>query len=60
MAMFGIILALVVLIVLSMKGFDLITVTGLAALVVIFTNGLNWQEALLDGYMTSFVGFTKS
>ncbi len=60
MAILGIILALVVLVVLSMKGFDLITVTSIAALVVIFTNGLDWQEALLDGYMTTFVGFTKS
>lgn len=60
LAILGIILALVVLVVLSMKGFDLITVTALAALVIILTSGLNWQEALLDGYMSSFVGFTKS
>lgn len=56
----GILLALIVLIVLSMKGFDLITTTTVAALVVIVTNSLDWQEALLNGYMTSFVGFTKS
>lgn len=60
MEILGILLALVVLIVLSMKGFDLITTTSVAALVVIFSNGLDWQDALMNGYMSSFIGFTKS
>lgn len=57
MELFGIILALVILIVLSLKGIDLIAITIISSLVVILTNGLDWQSTLLDGYMSGFSNY---
>lgn len=57
MELFGLIIALILLIVLSLKGVDLIVITFLSSLVVILTNGLEWQSTLLSGYMSGFSNY---
>lgn len=57
MQLVGLILALVLLIVLSLKGIDLIAITIMSSLVVIVTSGLEWKTTLLDGYMGAFSSY---
>lgn len=60
MSEIGIIIAVIFLIYMSMKGMDLITLSILASLIVIFTSGIGWQHGLLEGYTGSFVSFVNN
>lgn len=58
--MLGIIIGLVLLMFLAYRGYSIIWVAPLCALVVAATGGLELIPAYKDTYMTGFVGFTKS
>ena len=58
--MFGIILGLVLLMVLAYRGYSIMWVAPLTAMVVALTGGLDLLPAYTDIYMEGFVGFTKS
>ncbi len=58
--MLGIIIGLVLLMFLAYRGYSIIWVAPLCALVVALTGGLELLPAYKDTYMTGFVGFTKS
>lgn len=58
--MLGIIIGLVLLMFLAYRGYSIIWVAPLCALVVAATGGLELVPAYKDLYMTGFVGFTKS
>ncbi len=58
--MFGIILGLVLLMVLAYRGYSIIWVAPLTALVVAFTGGLPLLDAYTNVYMGGFVEFTKA
>lgn len=58
--MLGIIIGLVLLMFLAYRGYSIIWVAPLCALVVALTGGLELIPAYKDTYMTGFVGFTKS
>ncbi|MGI6419276.1 MAG: GntP family permease [Thermoguttaceae bacterium] len=57
--MLGIVIGLVLLMFLAYRGYSIIWVAPLAALVVAVTGGLPLVEAYKDTYMSGFVGFTK-
>lgn len=57
--MLGIIIGLVLLMFLAYRGYSIIWVAPLCALVVALTGGLELLPAYKDTYMTGFVGFTK-
>lgn len=57
--MFGIILGLVLLMVLAYRGYSIMWVAPVTALVVAFTGGLELLPAYTETYMSGFVGFTK-
>lgn len=58
--MFGIILGLVLLMVLAYRGYSIMWVAPVTALVVALTGGLPLLDAYTNTYMEGFVGFTKS
>lgn len=58
--MLGILIGLVLLMFLAYRGYSIIWVAPLTALVVALTGGLELLPAYKDVYMTGFVGFTKS
>ena len=58
--MLGIIIGLVLLMFLAYRGYSIIWVAPLCALVVALTGKLELLPAYKDTYMTGFVGFTKS
>lgn len=58
--MLGIIIGLALLMFLAYRGYSIIWVAPLCALVVALTGGLELLPAYKDTYMTGFVGFTKS
>lgn len=58
--MLGIFLGLVVLIILAYKGFHIVWVAPIAALVVALTGGLDLFTAYTQTYMDGLVSFTKS
>ncbi len=58
--MLGIVIGLVLLMFLAYRGYSIIWVAPLAALVVAVTGGLPLVEAYKDTYMSGFVGFTKA
>lgn len=58
--MLGILIGLVLLMFLAYRGYSIIWVAPLTALVVALFGGLELLPAYKDVYMTGFVGFTKS
>lgn len=58
--MIGIVIGLVLLMFLAYRGYSIIWVAPLTALVVALTGGLELLPAYKDVYMSGFVGFTKS
>lgn len=58
--MLGILLGLLVLVVLCYKGYNIIWVAPVAALVVAVTGGLDLLPAYTETYMTGLVGFVKA
>lgn len=58
--MLGIILGLVLLMFLAYRGYSIIWIAPLCAMVVALTGGLELLPAYTDTYMAGFVGFTKS
>lgn len=58
--MFGIILGLALLMILAYRGYSIIWIAPLCAMVVALTGGLELLSAYKDVYMQGFVGFTKS
>lgn len=58
--MIGILLGLVVLVILAYKGFNIIWVAPVAALVVALSGGLNLFSAYTETYMKGLVGFAES
>ncbi|CAK7048702.1 transporter [Tissierella sp. P1] len=58
--MLGIIIGLVLLMFLAYRGYSIIWIAPLCALVVALTGGLELLPAYKDTYMAGFVGFTKS
>ena len=58
--MLGILIGLVLLMYLAYRGYSIIWVAPLTALVVAFTGDLPLIAAYRDTYMSGFVGFTKS
>lgn len=58
--MAGIIIGLVLLMVLAYRGYSIIWIAPLCAMVVALTGGLELLPAYKDVYMQGFVGFTKS
>ncbi|MBC7087871.1 MAG: GntP family permease [Tissierellales bacterium] len=58
--MLGIFIGLVLLMFLAYRGYSIIWVAPLAALVVALTGGIPLLESYTEVYMTGFVGFTKS
>ena len=58
--MLGIVIGLVLLMFLAYRGYSIIWVAPLTAMVVALTGGLELLPAYTDTYMTGFVGFTKS
>lgn len=60
MFILGIFIGLALLMFLAYRGYSIIWVAPLTAMVVAFTGGLELVPAYKDVYMTGFVGFTKS
>ena len=58
--MLGICIGLVLLMFLAYRGYSIIWVAPLTALIVALTGGLPLVQAYKDTYMAGFVGFTKS
>lgn len=58
--MIGIIIGLILLMFLAYRGYSIIWVAPLSALVVALMGGLELLPAYTDTYMAGFVGFTKS
>lgn len=58
--MFGIIIALVLLMFLAYRGMSILWIAPICAAVVALTGGLDLLVAYTENYMTGFVGFTKS
>ena len=58
--MFGIFIGLALLMFLAYRGYSIVWVAPLTALVVALTGGLELLPAYKDVYMSGFVGFTKS
>ena len=58
--MFGIFLGLALLMILAYRGYSIIWIAPLCALVVALTGGLELLPAYKDVYMQGFVNFTKS
>lgn len=58
--MFGIFLGLILLVFLAYKGYSIIWVAPLAAIIVALFGGIPLLEAYKEIYMTGFVKFTKS
>ena len=58
--MYGILISLVLLMFLAYRGYSIIWVAPLSALVVTLTGGLPLLDTYKDIYMTGFVDFTKS
>ncbi len=58
--MLGIVIGLVLLMFLAYRGYSIIWVAPLTAMVVALSGGLELLPAYTDTYMTGFVGFTKS
>lgn len=58
--MFGIIIGLVLLMFLAYRGYSIVWVAPVCAMVVALTGGLELLPAYKDTYMAGFVGFTKS
>lgn len=63
LAPIGVLLAIVILIVLAWKGFNIVVIAPLAAVVIILTNGMDFQTAFFSGktaYLTGVGGFITS
>ncbi|MCR1899424.1 GntP family permease [Irregularibacter muris] len=58
--MFGIILGLALLMILAFRGWSIIWIAPICALVVALTGGLELLPAYTETYMAGFVGFTQS
>lgn len=58
--MLGIILGLALLMILAYRGYSIVWIAPICALVVAFTGGLGLLPAYTETYMEGFVGFTKS
>jgi len=58
--MVGIIIGLALLMILAYRGYSIIWIAPLCAMVVALTGGLELLPAYKDTYMQGFVGFTKS
>ncbi|WP_160141610.1 GntP family permease [Salicibibacter halophilus] len=59
LSLIGIIISLVLLIILAFKGFGLLLVTPVLAVLVALTSNMDIVEALTGPYMDSFVGFAQ-
>lgn len=57
--MFGIILGLTLLMILAYRGYSIVWIAPICALVVAFTGGMLLLPAYTETYMEGFVGFTK-
>ena len=58
--MFGIFLGLALLMYLAFRGWSIIWIAPICAMVVAITGGIELLPAYTETYMTGFVGFTKS
>ncbi|SMC54377.1 GntP family permease [Papillibacter cinnamivorans] len=56
----GMILALVLLVFMAMKGYNILLTALVCSIVVALLNGMNIYDALLTNYMTGYVAFFKS
>lgn len=59
MSLIGIILALAVLIILAMRGWHIIIIAPIAAVIVCLFSGMNILEHLYGSYMNGFIGYAK-
>lgn len=58
--MLGLIASLILLIILTMRGINIIIAAIISTVLVAVTGGLNLETALADYYMTGFTGYFKS
>jgi len=57
---FGMIFALVLLVVLAMRGWNILMIALICSSIVALSGGINLYDALLDSYMSGYVSFFKN
>ena len=60
LGLIGMLVALALLVILAMRGWNILLIAIVCSAVVALTNGMNLYETLLDSYMLGYVGFFKS